>query len=1328
MSRANSVQNELLVKFKTGTVSQLRSSGANKVTSGLSSVDAILSHYDLEEAVQLLPGDKPGRTLRSAPAFSGKTVRETSLNQLYKLKVAATSAKNSFQMMDELKALPEVEYAEPNYIVSALGMNKVAAPLQKTTQQAAAYSPNDPLYPQQYGIPAVQLPALYDRPVIRNKRPIIAILDTGVDTEHPDLADNIWTNLNEESGNDRYDDDENGFIDDLHGWDFVNKTPDVRDFNAHGTHCAGIAAAVGNNGIGISGANPNALIMPLAVLQSNGQGDVATIIQAVNYAANNGADIISMSFGTYSYSIALEQALGQAYQTAILVAAAGNDGRAIDPNCCPFCIPPPAPMFPAAFTFVLGIEASDVGGNLCGWSNYDCDGPVFSQFTEEQLYNYELRAPGAGIISTIPGGQYRSLNGTSMAAPLVAGGIATLLERKEFVSQEELWASLIQSAAGGPVNFDAVYSFIPPPQLNMVSVEINDTVSGDSDMRADAGELLEIYPTLKNTGSFTGGENDTIYYTLTFAEFEDNSTATILDNDTKLGNPLSAYAKMKAANPVRVQISPNVVDGRVIRLVLTAWHGNHLDEKSQEFQVYVENGVELRGMLTQDMTLYPDVHYIVTDNLAIPEGVTLTIKPGTVLKFKDEASLASAGQIKAIGTPDSMIVFTKTDLGNFWRGISFSAKDTLSYFVIEYYSNTTLMCTNFSNAIMQNNFATIMFGQNTQYSNFYYNFFSPYFAFYNNNNDESNNNISLVKNIYSDVAAAVVYGGMGCISNSNVFSNQHHNGNHNFSIAFISSYPYVFTPAQPSYHGSAVESIARKGIFDFYTPHSGTFGVYDLSNMLTRPSAESHGIVWKVEVNGYDAQDAFDLLPPLGVGTHKFEVYFNRAMDTLVTPMVAMGVRPPYTQNAISENGSWSPDSTIYTAFYTVKAAGATDGLNRIYVAGARDNEHFEIPYENDRFNVIVQAAGSLSNGFEATPGLGKVDLEWETPDGYFDDLLGYNIYRYTWLDDGITSDTTMINTSLLSETVFTDFDVVPGKTYCYAYKVMRTDLTENDYSKVVSAVPYTAQKGDANGSLSIDVADIVSTVAHITGNHPAPFIFEAADVNSDGTVNVLDIVAIVNLILGPQAASTASVASTATYSIENGKLFVESPVALGGVQFVLLADRNSTPVQSLEALQGFEIASQWLNDSTYMLLAFSMTGNTIEAGRNALLQLGEAIELQGIVLSDAQGRNITVTNAPTGMEPILQEGNEALRVFPNPFAENLHIVFNSPLNTGAKVDLLITDLTGRTIDRITGIIATGGRYEYTYAPGTKLDSGIYFCTLRINNVTVKTERIIYAK
>ena len=447
------------------------------------------------------------------------------------------------------------------------------------------------------------------------------------------------------------------------------------------------------------------------------------------------------------------------------------------------------------------------------------------------------------------------------------------------------------------------------------------------------------------------------------------------------------------------------------------------------------------------------------------------------------------------------------------------------------------------------------------------------------------------------------------------------------------------------YWGSKREEFVREGIHDMYHPTNPEgFGVVDLSNMLTRPSAEAHGIVWKVVVNGYDAQDEFEMLPPLGVGKHKFEVYFNRPMDVSIAPNVCMGVRPPYTQVTIAEDGEWSADSLVYTAYLTIDGKTGCDGLNRIYVAGASDNEYFDIPVENSRFNVEVAAAGSMATGLMADAGLGKVTLTWETDEEDFEDLLGYNIYRYTdYLDSTyvvdynkygdyskhleVKGDTTIINKSVIesNETEFVDYDVVPGTTYYYVIKQLTTSLNSHSLSNAVAATPLTAQKGDANGSMTVDIADVVTEVAWLTNQNPQPFIFEAADVNSDATVNILDVVGTVTIITNPESVATASVNSTATYTIEDGILYIDSDVAIGGIQLSIAAPKG-TSFEALEALNGFEQMNHWMSDDECMFLAFSMQGKSIAPGKQAILRIGDA-EIKDVIISNSRGGNVLAVN-----------------------------------------------------------------------------------------------------
>lgn len=1039
----------------------------------------------------------------------------------------------------------------------------------------------------------MKLPQLWQQPIITQKRPIIAILDTGVDIDHPDLKANIWTNTKESEGAEDYDDDGNGFKDDLHGWDFVNQTGRIGDWNGHGTHCAGIAAAVGGNGIGIVGANPDALIMPVTVMQSDGTGDVATIIKGIDYAVANGADIISMSFGSYGESKAEEQALGRAYQKTVLVAAAGNDGKCLNHAHPERGQMGPAPMYPGSYTFVLGVQAMNSEGNIASFSNYDDNGPTYTEWGEDKLYNYELLAPGANIESTYPGGNYKSLNGTSMATPMVAGALSRLIQTKEYANKEYLFGDLINACSStGGLDIYKVFSIKDEdrkPELSFVTYEMDDSTNvGDGDGRPDAGEVIDIYPIVRNSW----GKAKNIKLSIELGENEDPQIVEFIKKETDFGSELSAYGKGKSAEPLRIKINDKCADNRHIRLVIKGTCDGMEKEITQNITLIVENGVEIGGVIKKDMTLYPNVHYIVTKNLAIPEGVTLTIKPGTKLEFKD-TYFTNEGTINAVGKPDSLIVL---------EGIQ--GYLDLSQFSYTILKNSSVGSLNLnSNTIIKDCYV----GQT--YDSYYDKGVSKKCNFFN----------SVITRISPEslelIACNIINNWIGvggvklnAIHSSNIFNYE--------SGAGINDDCIIYTTDTPNYFGSSKEATVRKSIYDIHNNHGTT--EYDLSNMLTRPNADAHGIVWKVVVDGYDAQDEFDMLPPLGVGKHKFEVYFNRPMRTSVTPMVSMGVRPPYTQIPIAEEGTWSADSLVYTTYLTITGKTGADGLNRIYVDGAKDDEGFEIPYENTRFNVNVQAAGSLSTGFMGEAGLGKVTLSWNDVQNSFDDFLGYNLYRYT--DKG---DTIKVNKQLLdNETLeYVDYDVVPGTTYCYQYKVITTDLKETDPSNVVAVTPMTSTLGDANGSGKVDVADVITTVNYASGQEPKPFIFEAADVNTDLQIDILDVVGIIRTILNPNADVNSMAMATATYTVENGIVYVDSPVDLAGVQIQIATEKGSE-VTATGEMEGFEQASSWLSDNDFIYLAYSMSGKTLTAGKHAILNIGNA-KIMDIRLSDAAGKNV---------------------------------------------------------------------------------------------------------
>lgn len=452
-----------------------------------------------------------------------------------------------------------------------------------------------------------------------------------------------------------------------------------------------------------------------------------------------------------------------------------------------------------------------------------------------------------------------------------------------------------------------------------------------------------------------------------------------------------------------------------------------------------------------------------------------------------------------------------------------------------------------------------------------------------------------------------------------------------YTLMIDATSPVIDSADKPSYLGTSREDLIRPYIWEMGNSLLATYGVIDLSNMPPRPYAEAHGIVWKVVVNGYDAQDEFEQLPPLGVGKHKFEVYFNRPMNKEKAPQISFGVRDPWTQNAVAEDGSWNEEGTIYTAYKTITGKTKSDGLNRIYVYGAEDNEFFEIPYEKNRFNIIIQAAGSMATGFAAEAGLGKVDLTWNNENNDIEDAMGYNLYRYISPDpsEGGKCDTVRVNQEIIDieATSYTDYDVTPGETYYYFYRTLSTDLQEYDVSNVVAVTPLTSTKGDANGSGDVDVADVITTVNYAAGQQPKPFIFEAADMNEDLSIDILDVIGIIKQIMNPNAEAKVSVAAVASYTIEDGVVYVDSPVDIAGVQVQLslsekLKENNEKLITVAEDMKGFEHTSAWLSDNDYLFLGYNMNGKTLTAGKHAILMIGDA-QIADIRLSDRNGHNI---------------------------------------------------------------------------------------------------------
>lgn len=235
---------------------------------------------------------------------------------------------------------------------------------------------------------------------------VIAVIDSGIDFNHPDLANNKWTNAAP------------GAYGDLNGWDFITDSGSIIDEQGHGTAIAGIIAAQGNNGAGVSGVMWRASLMSLRVLDNTGTGDVADAVEAIDYAAAHGAHVINISWGTMGESLALKEAIESALRRGVVVVcSAGNSGQDVDTT----------PYYPASLNIrnLIVVAASDNFDQLTPWSNWG-DRTV------------TVAAPGIGVLTTQMGGGYWLATGTSASAPLVSGVAGLIKSARPWLSNRQV--------------------------------------------------------------------------------------------------------------------------------------------------------------------------------------------------------------------------------------------------------------------------------------------------------------------------------------------------------------------------------------------------------------------------------------------------------------------------------------------------------------------------------------------------------------------------------------------------------------------------------------------------------------------------------------------------------------------------------------------------------------------------------------------------------------------------------------------------------------------------------------------------------------------------
>jgi subtilisin family serine protease/subtilisin-like proprotein convertase family protein len=420
--------------------------------------------YDSDSILVRLEAGTAESTI--AQAISGSALRSISRFGLYEMSLPA--GVDPLVAISNVSSLSGVRYAEPNWVI------------------AKEATPNDAMFSSQWshrnlGQPILGVPGVFDADTdatnawdstTGSSLVTIAIVDTGVDYTHPDLAANIWTNAGEIAGN-NLDDDGNGFVDDIRGWDFGLNDNDPIDEDGHGTHVAGIAGAVGNNGIGVAGVNWNVRIMPVKIFGDASQtltAFVSAAIEGLQYAVDNGAFVSNHSYNTgtggpiQAYSDMIDYAEANGH---VFVSSAGNtaqDNDVIDHY--PSDYPQPN---------VVAVAATTNQDQLAVFSNYGAT-------------TVHLGAPGESILSTLPGGQYGYLDGTSMASPHVAGAVALLKSTNPSLTYDRILGAIYTGVdplpglatttiTGGRLNLNKALS-----QLSVATFTITPTT-----IREDAG-------------------------------------------------------------------------------------------------------------------------------------------------------------------------------------------------------------------------------------------------------------------------------------------------------------------------------------------------------------------------------------------------------------------------------------------------------------------------------------------------------------------------------------------------------------------------------------------------------------------------------------------------------------------------------------------------------------------------------------------------------------------------------------------------------------------------------------------------------------------------
>lgn len=1330
----------ITIKLKEGVGDYQKQTG--QVSFGIQSLDERVSLFDVYQLE---------KRFRYNPTMLKAGMPD--LSRIYMLRFPAEH--NVLHVAEIFSQDPNVEYAEP-------------IPLDSPDD-----IPNDELYHLCQHLPQIMAPAAWD--IFHGEdgpQVVIAIIDNGVDWQHSDLIMNIWHNLAEDAnGNGKtlefingqwvfdpgdlngIDDDGNGFVDDLIGWDMVlnNNNPNHNWGENHGTHCAGIAAGRTNNLNGISSISWNVKVMPLQVAQADG-----AFVQAYNgiiYAAENGANFISNSWSSPAYSQANQEVMNYVSQLgSVILASAGNYNSL-------------QKRYPASYAGVLSVAAVSLDDVKTSYSSF---GPAV-----------DIAAPGGGseggILSTLPNNSYGLMSGTSMACPLTAGCFGLLKAYHPAWTVEQLVTQILGTADNidtitptyanllgtGRVN---AYRFmseqnVQMPQKLKLEMIATSYVDANGNNINEPGELVTLNLQFRNFVPYVGENGVTV--TLS----SDDPEVTIITGTALVDIPPDGVFSLN--NQFVFQVGENatshfaeftvtfdavaeIVYGAEISLsVLVAPSGIFIFEGVANEQNY--SGTFIRQVLDQ-----LDIPYVYANEY-----------PLTLLGFDHVfVSHANFGQNLDLGTMftvqhaqmfqqflqnggdmfvDMSSMFGAMLYGGYPNYAQMKALFGISNNTIQMYSNPIDSLYGMAGSVMEG----IYFTQSNQTQNWYIDHLTmapgavaPFFesnygrvsAMYDGTSTYGH------KTFYMCYALSELVDIDATKSRNNVllkvldffdlldpgyllaaFKSNKQAGGAPLEVQFtdlsLSDPNYSVISWQWDFDGDGIfDSQAQNPVWTYTQP-----GVYDVTLVITN-AVGSNSLTKTGMIRVNEGCLVYEGKPG---GEGYSGIYIKEFLEQHTSLPVTYSTSFPTSLDGYEavflSYGNYGFENTVLDSYMTGILINYLQNGGYVYLEGGDP-----LGYDQAGNSVLLGLFGltstqdggtnlvDLLEGQQNTLTNGLVFTSSSQPSFVYIDIYLPNQYgrnAFTESDYGIVA---VQHAGLQNQ-----------RTFCFSYSLADLNDGEHPHTRAellhricdFLEIPPTVLKGDANCDGIVNVLDVIALVNYILGNNPQPFCFENADIDGNGSINVLDVTATINIIISGKAAPFPGLKSASAHIFLNpDNISLHSDGTLAGLQFEISGIK---PGQLELALPGFEFASS-VKDGKLTGLVYALENTPLPAG---------SIRLFDLTASHARWGEVIAANLNAQVVPVVKHQpstattHESLLtgIFLNPLTDQAIIRF--VIENPCLVTIEVYNSLGQKATTIIEANFPQGAHETTWN-ATGMPQGIYLLRLKAGGETL-TRKII---